>query len=215
MDDYIICYIDSFADNKYSYIVMEYFKGYDLFDVINESGYKPTDMDVTTIAKHIFTALSMMHHLGIVHRDIKLENILFNEKNMKLKVIDVGLACIDECDPFIRVGTKHMFPPEFPPCTTDISNNPISFDGFERADVFAAGLVLYELATSESMDGCPFTKEQIEAAEDGDYEYPEHIEFDKLKNFPITKSIVELCLTPDPEDRPTAQEILDILEEYF
>lgn len=57
-----------------------------------QSGNKMCDKDANAIVKQIFEALEYLHSKNICHRDIKLENIIINEKTKQIKLIDFGFA---------------------------------------------------------------------------------------------------------------------------
>jgi Protein kinase domain/PH domain len=90
---------DVFRDRakKRVYMVMEYVRGGELFArVANEAGSLVTEIDSRRIAKDLLEAVVYMHRLGIVHRDIKLENILClsedTNKPIRVKLADFGLS---------------------------------------------------------------------------------------------------------------------------
>jgi len=81
-----------FEDNVNIYIVSEYCKGGELFDIISKKG-SFTEKEACIIMKQILSAVCYSHQRGIVHRDLKPENILMeNTKGLSLKLIDWGCA---------------------------------------------------------------------------------------------------------------------------
>jgi serine/threonine protein kinase len=94
----IILLIDSFSNNSYTAIVMEYFPSVDLLDFIN---YRKllcfTENEAKCIFKQIVKAIAFMHEHNEVHRDIKPENILIlDDRNehgeYMIKVLDFGVS---------------------------------------------------------------------------------------------------------------------------
>ena len=85
-----------------------------------------------------------MHDVTVIHRDLKLENILVDDK-MKLKIIDFGFSTYNDnmCD--VYCGTLPYMAPEI------IENKP--FDG-HAADIFAVGVIMFILVTGSF----PFTQ---------------------------------------------------------
>ena len=87
-------------DEENFYIVQEIVRTGDLFkflDMRNKTKGRLTEYEVSILTKQLFSALSYMHQHNIVHRDIKLENILVNYdcvslKITELKLTDFGLA---------------------------------------------------------------------------------------------------------------------------
>ncbi|KAI7885077.1 kinase-like protein [Lichtheimia hyalospora FSU 10163] len=126
-------------------IVMEYAQGGELFDFVQKmhQSRKPVDED---LIRRIFTELlhvvSWMHEHNIVHRDLKLENILIHmDKNghPRLKVTDFGLArVIDPAAPILttRCGSEEYAAPEIV--------QSMGYDG-RRTDTWAVGIILYAL----------------------------------------------------------------------
>lgn len=80
-----------------------------------------------------------MHGLGIAHRDIKLENMMFDEANMMVKFIDFGFGCSATlCETADQpYGTIEVFPPEF----YAQRRSPSTLKEMQAADVWALGMV--------------------------------------------------------------------------
>ncbi|SCM00638.1 serine/threonine protein kinase, putative [Plasmodium chabaudi adami] len=80
----IIPIYDIFSDNNYNFIIMEFCKGSTLLDYF--MSLVPGSLhvyEIKKIMKNIFLALDFLHSRGLIHRDIKLENIMFTKKNMR------------------------------------------------------------------------------------------------------------------------------------
>lgn len=74
----IIKLIDLFENSDYYYIVLEYMQGKDLFDYLKARDFNITEDRARDLCLQIAQAVQYMHQYGIVHRDIKLENIMMN-----------------------------------------------------------------------------------------------------------------------------------------
>lgn len=122
----------------YPYIAMEYVDGCDVRDVLdNRHDYAVSSL--VEIAAKLCEGLHAAHEHGIVHRDVKPANILL-AKNGGVKIADFGIAKIPDSDLTLDgaiVGTPQYMSPE------QFLGNPL--DG--RADLFAVGIILYELLT--------------------------------------------------------------------
>ncbi len=126
------------------YMLMEYVEGANLRQLMQEQ--RLTTEQTLAIIPQVCDALQFAHDSGVVHRDIKPENILIDLKNT-VKIADFGLAKIatGEVDSgFTRTGTVVGTPQYMAP---EQIEKPGSVD--HRADVYALGVVLYELLTGE------------------------------------------------------------------
>jgi tRNA A-37 threonylcarbamoyl transferase component Bud32 len=127
------------------YFVMEYVDGISLREALCESRLSPEE--ALAIVPAICDALQYAHDEGIVHRDIKPENLLIDRRG-HVKIADFGLAKIlvpDQKD-FSLTGTRdvmgtphYMAPEQF--------ERPSQVD--HRADIYALGVVFYEMLTGE------------------------------------------------------------------
>jgi serine/threonine protein kinase len=119
---YIIRLVDVLEDDKHFYIVLEYLDGRDLFEFMNRNFMN--EARGKRIMYAILRAVKYLHTFGIVHRDLKLENLMMTTKdpNQALpKIIDFGLAkvflpwersldkfgTIAYCPPEILLGNEH------------------------------------------------------------------------------------------------------------
>jgi len=88
----IVKYYETYIDEKYIYLVMEYIGGGELFDKIaSQKNQVFSEEMARDYMRKLFGALHHMHSQGIVHRDIKPENIML-ASNGELKLIDFGLS---------------------------------------------------------------------------------------------------------------------------
>lgn len=128
---------------KYPYVVMEYVKGRDLRREMDRRRLEPAR--ALRIARDLCAALQYAHDHGIIHRDIKPENILLGEDD-RVKIADFGLAKIVGGESRSRALTRYAMgtPPYMAPEQT---SSPRLVD--HRADIYALGVVLYEMLTGE------------------------------------------------------------------
>ena len=128
------------TDGDVPYIVMEYVDGITLKDFIQNRAPMPQKI-LTRIARQILSALGHAHANGVVHRDIKPQNVLMGRGNV-LKVTDFGLAKAASSATITMTGSNvlgsvHYFSPE--------QARGIATDA--RSDLYSLGIVLYEMAT--------------------------------------------------------------------
>lgn len=125
-------------DQAVAYIAMEYVEGNGL-RVYFDRGVRFESSDVAAIMAQLLDALGYAHAQGVVHRDIKPANIIIM-KTGRLKIADFGVAHVDSSD-LTQVGAvigtpSYMAPEQYAGRVTD-----------RRADLFSAGIVLYQLLT--------------------------------------------------------------------
>jgi serine/threonine-protein kinase len=127
------------ADGTY-YITMEYIAGTSLYDLIQKKKRLPFAATIT-IGKQLARALEVAHEQGIIHRDIKPQNLVVQPDGV-LKVMDFGIARLTERKQGVTrtgmvVGTPEYMAPE----------QLLGDDIDVRADLYSAGIVLYECLT--------------------------------------------------------------------
>jgi eukaryotic-like serine/threonine-protein kinase len=140
-----------------NYIVLEFVRGKSLRERMAEGPISPPQ--VFAVMHGVLQALDYAHRRGIVHRDMKPENVLISDEGM-VKVADFGIARLVD-DPGVggtatktgtTVGTPQYMSPE------QVSSSKV--DG--RSDLYSAGVMLYELVAGQppftaSPDDGPFT----------------------------------------------------------
>jgi calcium-dependent protein kinase len=137
----IVKYYETYEDEYYIHIVMEYLHGEDLFKLIcAKKNQNFTEKDIAEILSCLLKALSYIHNQGIVHRDIKPENILFStvNNNNSLKLIDFGLSTHLKSDSRFRVGSPFYMSPE-------IIKGEFSF----KSDLWSVGVILFVMLTGK------------------------------------------------------------------
>jgi serine/threonine protein kinase len=131
------------------YILMEYLQT-DLYTFLRENRENPKVMNenfLKNISFQILNGLNYLHENNIIHRDIKLENILYDPKNNTAKIGDFGLSRefdYDVNDQFTDVGTYPYKPPELLLGLTHYSSS---------LDIWSAGCILVEICTGAHLFG--------------------------------------------------------------
>lgn len=180
----IVNVIDVLEANNTVYIVMEYIHGETLQHRIDQDG-KLTYEQVNEFSDQIFSALNYMHGNGVLHGDLKPENIMLDRKG-RIKLIDFGTSK----DSF-KVDTRSslaMLSPGFAPI--EQYANKGSSD--ERSDVYAMAASLYYLLTGS------IPKEASERVLKDDVKPPYEV---NRKVHPILSEIIIKGLAVKPEDR--------------
>src|SRR4051794_13327159 len=120
------------------YIAMELVDGRTLKDLVRERGPLPPEMAIALLIQ-VLRALGYAHRRGIVHRDVKPQNVILDNEG-QAKVADFGIAragASEMTETGTIVGTVQYLSPE------QAQGNPVS----PRSDLYSAGIVLYELLT--------------------------------------------------------------------
>ena len=140
----IVNLLDVGKDNDMRYIVMEYVPGKTLKDLIREQGRIAPETAVRMVIR-ILAAVDHAHKNGIVHRDIKPQNILVDAKG-KVKVADFGIARLKTAQTTrvddkqnSALGSVHYFSPE--QASGEVAD--------EKSDLYSVGVVLYEMLTGQ------------------------------------------------------------------
>ena len=121
------------------YVVIEYFKGGSLFNVLSKVSLK--DSLIKSIFRDLVTTVAYCHSMGIAHRDIKPENIMFGP-NLEAKLIDFGLSCpisgeLKNGLSYEAVGSYPYWPPELYSTTYPFGYIPA------KADIYSLGMTLF------------------------------------------------------------------------
>jgi serine/threonine protein kinase len=239
----IVKMIDYFEDEKYIYIVLEYMMKGDLYELLhNENKYEQFEEDeAQKIMKDIVSGVAYLHSKRIVHRDIKLENLLINEFDT-VKVADFGLSVdlnelselqssipppdvtevkekpakkilpktrkdrkLEEAEDEMTVlcGTTEYMPPEM------LKGEKYN----EKVDVWALGIVMFELLTGD----IPFDKRETKYKKfkdkrnrelfrkqviSKDIKYPDGMSSEAI-------DLMKKMLNKDPIKRISANEVLN------
>ena len=131
---------DVAGSNRRPYIVMEHVEGKTLRDILNRDAPLPASRALE-IMEPVLAALAVAHDAGLVHRDVKPENVLISGRG-QIKVADFGLAKAvssqtNTATQGLLIGTVSYLPPEL----------VMSGKADARSDVYSAGIVLFELLT--------------------------------------------------------------------
>ncbi|XP_064594551.1 serine/threonine-protein kinase 33-like isoform X2 [Liolophura sinensis] len=204
--EHIIRLNEVFETAEKMFLVMELCQGGELADELKKRGYF-SESDTKNLMQKLASAISYLHKNDIVHRDLKLENILLSQNpndptdKLHIKVTDFGLSVVKG-----GAGHENMMQAF---CGTPIYMAPEILDNrsySQQCDVWAMGVIMYLLLTGRP----PFT------AKDDDtlYELIKKGEVDFSDELWVTVSddaqnIIVGMLNVDPAHRLTAHEVLD------
>lgn len=140
-----LVHVSSFGeiDGEY-YLAMEYVDGLTLVDLLARTG-TPTPGVCCRIAVDLLAALEAIHEAKLVHRDVSPKNLMLTRAGA-VKLLDFGIAITAEDEGLVTMGTRRYMAPE------QMLGEPVD----HRADLFAVGVVLYELFVGRPpYDGLP------------------------------------------------------------
>jgi eukaryotic-like serine/threonine-protein kinase len=145
----VMIYESRATEDGHLYVAMEYVDGKTLRDEISERGALPL-VEVVEITKQICAGMNAAHRLGIVHRDIKPDNIMLardDEGERVAKVLDFGIARLSEPGTAqsrtasgIIMGTPYYMSPE-----QALGSTGDKIDA--RSDIYSLGMVVYQMLT--------------------------------------------------------------------
>lgn len=173
------------------FVVMEYVSGGELFELVNDS----RGFDEATSRRYfrqIIDGVEYCHQNLVSHRDLKLENILVDEKGV-IKIADFGLSNFMKDGQFLRTscGSLHYASPEIV--------KGIQYTGAE-IDIWSCGVILYAMLTGS----LPFEDESkaviVEKITKGAYMIPSQVS-------PLARDLVAKMLKVNPVERISIQEI--------
>ncbi|MDT4897986.1 MAG: eukaryotic-like serine/threonine-protein kinase [Acidobacteriota bacterium] len=197
------------SGNGIVFLVMEYLKGQTLKEVIHSEGPMPLPR-VTEIVRQICGALEAAHAEGVVHRDLKSDNIMLLDIGGGdwAKVLDFGIAKIIEkveqdpalTAPNLIIGTPQYMSPEQCSQAAEIDS---------RSDIYSFGVILYEMLVGH----VPFTGESPTAIMMKHLQEPPPSVLEERKDLPAAVGrVVARAMAKRPEDRfQTVSELSDEL----
>lgn len=137
----VVAVYDQGTDNGHVFLAMEYVPGRTVRDLLGERG-RLGPREALEVMQPVLAALGAAHRAGLIHRDVKPENVLLSTDG-QVKVADFGLARAETASRQTRtgtlIGTVGYLAPE----------QVLSGHADARTDVYAAGIMLFELVTGQ------------------------------------------------------------------
>src|SRR5205823_1986720 len=184
----VVAVYDAGEEDGRPYIVMEYVEGETVADVLRRRGSLPPE-EAVEIAAQVCAGLAHAHAHGLVHRDVKPQNLLV-ARDGRVKIADFGVARGDDASKLTQAGTV---------LGTAAYLSPEQAAGAEVgpcSDIYSVGAVLYELLSGST----PYRFESLAglaAPRTAPPPLPPHVP-------PALAEVVARCLAPDPDDRPAS-----------
>jgi len=187
-------FIDEYKGKLCIISVLEYIEGTDLYD-ISITAHRNVRNKLSHIILQLVYGLNYIHSFNVVHRDIKLENIMLT-KNDNIKIIDFDFIIKEKDNTGVNIcGTPYYIAPEI------LKNNM----GGKPCDIWALGVVIYVLLTNFY----PFEEEGLEDLYNSILN--DAIDLKYIPN--IYKNLISGTLEKDPRKRYTLKEMIINLKE--
>lgn len=201
---FLICYYDHYYDllNRHLFIEMEYIEGLVLSQWAKNFTGPSLHNKLLLVIDDLCKALSFIHSQGIIHRDVKPENIIVTHDNIP-KLIDFGLSCFPTpC--YINLPCCKKNPGTLPYMSPETYSMQ---ESYFASDIWSLGVTMFGIATGLY----PFNFSRAKTLE----EYSAIV----LNSRPLTlttpneklNTIVNSCLNPDPFTRITIPQIQAII----
>ena len=201
----IVKVYDVSVSENLQYIVMEYVDGMTLREYLNERGGKLTSRETVHFISQILKALDHAHRNGVVHRDIKPQNIMLLD-NGQLRMMDFGIARISRAENQLTggkaMGSVHYISPE------QAKGDETDF----TSDIYSVGVMMYEMLSGH----LPFDADDVvEVAIKQISDKPQSLQ-ELAPNVPHgLVEITERAMAKRPDNRyASAAEMLSALNAY-
>lgn len=201
---------DMYEDYTHFYLILDLISGGEMFDHLSNDGAY-SEADAARLVFEIASALAFLHGVGVIHADLKPENLLLCSRNRRggtIKIIDFGCAVLN---PGVRssskttknedeTGTTGYWPPERFQAKASLT---------PAVDMWALGVILYIMLTGvHPFDPrCDRTDKQVAAA----IQHNPNPPLDDADVGHLSKSAVDLMkrlMNPNPKERISAYELL-------
>lgn len=195
----IVQFEDMLETETDAHLIVEKLGGGELFDRV-KAQKRLSEVDVANVAVQVLKALAYLHKEGIVHRDIKLENLVYSRQagdGDEIKLIDLGFASrlSEEGTLSGMCGTPQYVAPDI------LTGKPYN----EKVDMWSTGCVVYIALTGKAL----FKGDQKQVMQDtlkGKLSYGQT--FKKLPE--DAQTFVRSLLSVDPKRRPSAAQALEL-----
>lgn len=197
----VVRLLDHFENSEFIFIVMEYLSGGDLGHHLEVKKFKFTEKRASEIMNQIAMGLAYLHSYGVLHRDLKPDNIMLSDPtdNATIKIMDFGLSKV--LAPNERVndgfGTLSFVAPEV------LIRQPYN----KQIDIWSMGIILYYMMT-----GCLAFDDENDSEEViakmivfNEVEFPDKLFKDKSKEM---VDLISQCLIKNPDKRITIDKYL-------
>lgn len=191
---HIIRLHETLESSRQIHIVMEYVGSHSLHSYLRKKTLRRLpEPTVKRLFKQIVQAIEYCHRLHVAHRDIKLENILLDDKE-NVKVIDFGFSAVLSAESKTRTfcGTPNYMAPEIIQ-RRDYQAQPV--------DIWALGILLFAMLNGSFPFKGANNNDLFRGICRGEFEIPDHVSLS-------VRSLIRCMLVVDPKLRPTCTDVL-------
>ena len=204
--------LETFEDDKFYFIIMEYINGGNLFSYVKKRR-KLSEKTAKFLFKQIILGIKHIHSQLIVHRDIKLENILIDMNN-NVKICDFGIGIIlssENQELYSHCGTPMYIAPEI-----ILSNKEKGYMGFP-VDIWSAGIALYIMLSGKLPFNLDEDQDDIDRYNKKEKEKNAKLKFEIVNKEPKyiekisdeARNLLDGLLNKNPKKRLTCEQILN------
>ncbi len=192
-NDNIVQVYDHFREGTSYYIVMEFIDGISLDKLIEKNRYLPNHIALLLFYETC-KALKYAHNRGVIHRDIKPDNVLLSRTGV-VKLTDFGIARTENCEEDgltsagMTLGTPTYMSPEQIDDSTKVD---------KRSDIYSMGVMLYVMVTGKSPFPSNLVPQTINAIQKGKYVKPSKL---NPKIDPLILKIIKKSMHCKPKRR--------------
>lgn len=201
--------IGSTETNEETWIITEFLSGGDMINYADEFRESSLNNKIKVL-RNMAQCIVDIHHKGVAHRDIKLENLIIDRGTLKVKLIDFGTSClinagkhlqlkyrnITACSAPAIFGTYDLLSPEVYKKYTQNGRRNFVIQNYLANDIYALGVTFFDLFDE--------AKYIFDIYEDGNFE---NIILDFLRFIDMIRY--------NPEDRSSIDEVIDRLEQLY
>lgn len=199
---YLIRLHDYFHTQTNLYVVTDLEAGGDLFDRIANHGRYKSEKEAIRVVVCLLKGLKFLVAQGIIHRDVKAENIFFHRGyDSRVVLGDFGLAVFAEAGNNTVCGTLSYMAPEI------VSRKTYSYP----VDVWALGVVVYFMLCGYMPFDCETEEETKHTVTTGDFMFEPREYWNHVSQH--TRAFIEKCFILDPSDRPSAEQLLEYISD--
>ena len=210
--------LDYFEDQDKQFLIEEHIDGLNLSKCLFQK-FRLADPSLAAyIVHHLAKGVSASHHAGVLHRDLKPSNIMVEgaHRFIEIKITDFGIAKMaqEEIDEAVEGGEETITGSQtvlgaLPYMAPETIDKESQYKVTQAADIWSVGAILFELMTGIKPFGTGLTAAH-KILSNNRKEFPAQLFENKQFEFLNQKlaKIVEICLRPNPSERPSADDLV-------